>query len=206
MTPRINHAYEPREKRYPTGEMMGYPMNYSRVVGRNQLSGDYAGSFNHEDRREQSLSLIRGDMRRLESDQRDERHLAAYATRAGITVAQAKQVLDDFFGAQDVIHERALVMQSEIASPSHGSAAVTPDPLRTVSHGAGITDNDKRWRFLEHGCQWVSWTPIGGETHSWDPRDVKHLQAMRESADKTLHEQVALLRAEAAALELRMKK
>jgi hypothetical protein len=75
-----------------------------------------------------------------------------------------------------------------------------------LSEKVAITDNDKRWRFLEHGCQWVSWAPTGGDTVSFDPRDVKHLQAMRASADKTLHEQVALLRAEADAIERRMKK
>lgn len=74
---------------------MGYPMSYSRVVRRNQLAGDYEPNA--------PLGLIRGDLRRLEKDQRDEKHLAVYAERARITIAQAKQVLDDFFAEQDVL-------------------------------------------------------------------------------------------------------
>jgi hypothetical protein len=35
-----------------------------------------------------------------------------------------------------------------------------------------ISENDLRWRFLEHGCQWVSFTPLGGQTRAFDPRDV----------------------------------
>lgn len=58
----------------------------------------------------------------------------------------------------------------------------------------GITQNDKRWRILEHGCQWVSWTPTGGETHSFDPRDVKELKRMRAWADETIEKQLAILR------------
>jgi hypothetical protein len=57
-----------------------------------------------------------------------------------------------------------------------------------------ITDNDKRWRILEHGCQWVSFTPIGGETHSFDPRDVRYLKAMRAFADEISAKQIAILR------------
>lgn len=74
------------------------------------------------------------------------------------------------------------------------------------SENTVLTAEDKRWRFLEHGCQWVSWTPTGGETVSFDPRDVKHLKGMRESADEMLHEQVAQLRAEAEELERRWKR
>lgn len=62
-----------------------------------------------------------------------------------------------------------------------------------VPEGKPITDNDKRWRILEHGCQWVSWTPIGGETHSFDPRDVGHLKQMRAWADETIAKQLAQL-------------
>jgi hypothetical protein len=43
------------------------------------------------------MSAIRGDMRRLEADSRDERHLNEYAAAAGITAAQAKAVLDKLF-------------------------------------------------------------------------------------------------------------
>lgn len=59
---------------------------------------------------------------------------------------------------------------------------------------AALTDNDKRWRILEHGCQWVSFTPTGGETRSFDPRDVKHLEAMRAFADRVRAEQLEMLR------------
>jgi len=69
---------------------MGYPMNYRRVVERNYLHGDYDP--------ESSTGLIAGDLRRLESDQRDSFHLDLYAKHAGITPEQAKKVLDLFFG------------------------------------------------------------------------------------------------------------
>lgn len=72
------------------------------------------------------------------------------------------------------------------------------DAMRFVQSAApeelGITQNDKRWRILEHGCQWVSWTPTGGETHSFDPRDVKELKRMRAWADETIEKQLAILR------------
>lgn len=41
--------------------------------------------------------LVAGDLRRLEQDQRDPRHLEIYAKRAGVTPEQAKAVLDAFF-------------------------------------------------------------------------------------------------------------
>lgn len=68
---------------------MGYPMTYPRVVLRNGLDGDYAES--------RGGTLIAGDMRRLELDQRDERHLKQYAAVAGITDHQAYLVLTAFF-------------------------------------------------------------------------------------------------------------
>jgi hypothetical protein len=67
--------------------------------------------------------------------------------------------------------------------------------------GNALTDNDKRWRLLEHGCQWVSWTPTGGETHSFDPRDVGHLKRMRAWADETITKQLALLDKERREIE-----
>ena len=70
---------------------MGYPMTYARLVGRNSLNGpgyELAGDVK---------SMIRGDMRRLEADSRDANHLQKYALAAGITVEQAKAVLDAFF-------------------------------------------------------------------------------------------------------------
>lgn len=44
-----------------------------------------------------TLRNIRGDLRRLENDQRDERHLAEYARMAGITTEQVRAVLDALF-------------------------------------------------------------------------------------------------------------
>lgn len=73
---------------------MGYPMTYQRVVSRNGLRGDYTERGQEPD----GLGAIRGDLRRLECDQRDILHLTAYARYAGITVGQAKLVLDAFLG------------------------------------------------------------------------------------------------------------
>lgn len=70
---------------------MGYPMDYLRVVSRNNLHGDYkAGPVDH-------IALIAGDLRRLEKDQRDDAHIKAYAKLAGVSKRQAKAVLDAFF-------------------------------------------------------------------------------------------------------------
>ena len=72
---------------------MGYPMTYQRMVGRNGLGGDY-GDVAHS---LPASSVIAGDLRRLEHDQRDPLHLELYARKAGITSEQAKCVLDLFF-------------------------------------------------------------------------------------------------------------
>jgi hypothetical protein len=78
-------------------------MTYSRLVGRNRLNGP---GYAHTDPKtglvdvspeEVVRSMIRGDMRRMEQDQRDEHHLKLYAEHAGITVEQARAVLDLFF-------------------------------------------------------------------------------------------------------------
>lgn len=74
---------------------MGYPMTYVRVVKRNQLHGDY--QTDRTNISEVPPSFVAGDLRRLETDQRDEHHLAKYAELAGITPAQARAVLDAFF-------------------------------------------------------------------------------------------------------------
>lgn len=74
--------------------------------------------------------------------------------------------------------------------------------LRTVpEQGEALTENDKRWRLLEHGCQWVSWTPIGGETHSFDPRSLQQLKLMRTLADETIAKQLATLEEGRKAIE-----
>jgi hypothetical protein len=86
---------------------MGYPMTYRRVVERNHLEGDYmqlekgqtwTGSL-------PPISGIRGDLRRLERDQRDEPHLSNYAQKSGATMEQVKIILDMFF---EVITEDAI--------------------------------------------------------------------------------------------------
>ena len=86
---------------------MGGPMSYSRMVGRNDLNGvgyDHTttGSVSQQEGLVgQVKSMIRGDMRRLEQDERDPVRLQQYADAAGITVEQVKKVLDVFFEGTD---------------------------------------------------------------------------------------------------------
>lgn len=83
---------------------MGYPMTYARVVRRNNLDGTYV----YRPRG----SAVAGDMRRMESDQRDINHLRMYAIEASVTIEQAKAVLDAFFAGHfrrdtaEAFHER----------------------------------------------------------------------------------------------------
>ena len=64
------------------------------------------------------------------------------------------------------------------------------------------TVNDKRWRFLEHGCEWVAWRQRGSETAvTFDPTHVPTLQDMRATIDRQAEEQIALLRAGADRLK-----
>lgn len=74
---------------------MGYPMTYRRVVARNQLHGDY--STDRSNIHEVAASFVAGDLRRLETDQRDKRHLTEYAKRTGLSKPKVKAVLDAFF-------------------------------------------------------------------------------------------------------------
>lgn len=74
---------------------MGYPMTYPRIVNRNHLQGDYGNNPGQPEKG--SLDLIRGDLRRLEKDQRDDSHVQAYSKAAGITAEQARRMLDLFF-------------------------------------------------------------------------------------------------------------
>ena len=83
---------------------MGYPMTYKRVVERNRLTGD---GYNHPgsaagETPDSLRSILKGDMRRLEQDQRDEAHLKMYASHAGISTEQARTVLDLFFEGNTV--------------------------------------------------------------------------------------------------------
>jgi hypothetical protein len=90
---------------------LGYPITYSRVIGRNGLGGDYSKhpvygaiskpTWDPETTKEEAVAgyhaLVAGDLRRLEKDQRDEAHLARYAKLAGVTPEQVKLILDAFF-------------------------------------------------------------------------------------------------------------
>lgn len=68
----------------------------------------------------------------------------------------------------------------------------------------GTSKADKRdaarWRILEHGCQWVSFTETNGETHSFDPRNVTgyqgDLKSMRKFADEIMERQLNILHKE----------
>lgn len=87
---------------------MGYPMTYTRLVGRNGLMRDYTDAAPYRDetggvaQRDRVVDLrctIGGDMRRLEQDSRDPRHLDAYARATGLAPEQVNAVLDAFFEA-----------------------------------------------------------------------------------------------------------
>lgn len=62
-----------------------------------------------------------------------------------------------------------------------------------------ITDNDKRWRILEHGCKWVSVMPRDGEGRCFYLDDVQDVLAMRKFADSLSKRQVKLLKEAIAA-------
>ncbi|MDE3023627.1 MAG: hypothetical protein KGI54_17575 [Pseudomonadota bacterium] len=85
------------------GNNMGYPMTYDRVVSRNSLQGDYDNPDNNIPE-----SLIRGDLRRFETDMRDDYHLSLFAHYAEITKEQAKLVLDLLFDKNGYIMVQAL--------------------------------------------------------------------------------------------------
>jgi hypothetical protein len=70
---------------------MGYPIHYHRVICRNRLEGDYAPAADDH------LSIIRGDLRRLETDTLDDQHVAAYAALSGATEEQVRKILGTFF-------------------------------------------------------------------------------------------------------------
>jgi len=68
-------------------------MTHQQILGRSGLTEIVRSRSASLD-----LTLIRGDLRRFETDQRDENHLARYAHFAGVTSEQAQNVLDLFFG------------------------------------------------------------------------------------------------------------
>jgi hypothetical protein len=79
---------------------VGYPMAWNRVVNRNDLAGGYDGRQGRGTRqgeRASRLNCIAGDLRRLEVNTRDARHLDAYARLAGVTPEQVRRIFDAFF-------------------------------------------------------------------------------------------------------------
>jgi hypothetical protein len=66
-------------------------MHYRRVIGRNDLAGDYDGSGTPK-------ASMSGDLRRLEADQLDSAHLPRYAAAAGISEEAVATVLRTFLG------------------------------------------------------------------------------------------------------------
>ena len=67
---------------------MGYPMNYRRVVMRNQLDGDYDTT---------AKGGIMGDLRRLEKDTLDEMHVEMYARVFGLSKKKVRKLFRVFF-------------------------------------------------------------------------------------------------------------
>lgn len=63
-----------------------------------------------------------------------------------------------------------------------------------VSEQQPITDNDKRWRIVEHGCKWVSLMPREGEGRCFYLDDVKDLEALRKFADGLSKRQIKMLK------------
>ena len=64
---------------------MGGSMSYTRFLARNSLRGEYKDS------------MVAGDLRRLERDQRDKEHLLFYGKAVGISKLKVKLLLDLFF-------------------------------------------------------------------------------------------------------------
>ena len=78
---------------------MGYPMTYSRVVGRNNLGGGYKQL---PSKLPVSPSLIAGDLRRFERDVTDDAHVRIYAEAFGCSPDQARRGLRRLLGLEDL--------------------------------------------------------------------------------------------------------
>lgn len=78
---------------------MGSCMSWQRMLHRNGVTNGYDTDLSPSHPAWETRRVIGGDCRRIERDQRDERHLARYAESAGITAEQAQAVLDLFFNA-----------------------------------------------------------------------------------------------------------
>jgi len=116
---------------------MGYPMTYWRVLWRNELTGDYQHTGNTYGR-EDGRGLIRGDLRRLEQDQRDKHHLREYASHAGITPEQAKAVLDLFFDGYEWDIANRMMVEKRRAGVLGSTEAEGARP------GIGLDSRDQR--------------------------------------------------------------
>ncbi len=127
---------------------MGYPMDYQRVVNRNDLAGDYDTSDDLRLR-----SMIRGDLRRLEIDQRDPHHLACYAEACGVTVAQAKAVLDAFF-AGNVREHAPKALDAQYPNKAWSKAPQRCPDCNGTGDNRGIPHPDNvAWNMTDCGCK-----------------------------------------------------
>jgi hypothetical protein len=108
------------------------------------------------------------------------------------------------YSATFVASYRQAAMEHAADMSEHAADCAMFGPFRVARYvlavsekQAPITDNDRRWRFLEHGCQWVSWTPINGQTVSFDPRNSTgyrgDLKDMRGQDDIEIRKQLAIL-------------
>lgn len=154
------------------------PMNYWRVVNRNFLRGD-GQSVPIQKQAFDQRPMIRDDLRKMEVDQRDEDHLAAYARRAGITKAQAKQVLDDFFASQDVLFQRAECLHPEA------------DRRRMLREAEGSFVKLQRYLYKHHTAipkngGIVEWAIAALEAYAEKPR-VRHFR-LTELSSKALRD------------------
>ena len=91
---------------------MGYPMSYDRVIHRNSLLGDYRGDGTQH-------GMVAGDLRRLEKDQQDERHVAAYAKLSGVSKPRVRRLLALFFESGEVGCAVAEAMYVEYCREHH---------------------------------------------------------------------------------------
>lgn len=84
---------------------MGYPMTYSRVLGRNLLDGNYTNVRQTgtvvvclDDNVASTLRMISGDLRRLEQDSVDGKYATqVIADYAGVDIETVQKVLEAFF-------------------------------------------------------------------------------------------------------------
>lgn len=156
---------------------MGYPMTYVRVVARNGLQDGYELRPTDDAiiaadppyARVAALQrAIAGDLRRLERDQRDARHLGAYAHVAGITPEQARAVLDALFAGMPEDGQRWMGEHWEERAMGTRYSSVDPAavaaPATLIS--AGMTDRPRDPTGQEHALDlgdghWLDWIVAG---------------------------------------------